>query len=152
MSTKIPGMVHPGHILPYSLIGKILEFFRRSVTTRHPSSQHFSKLVKKTYSFPTKIAFFPTLNDDSTAHCPARKKVPFLIVFCCCCCCCFCLFDFLFTHRYTTDPKAPPPPGIGHLNNFSVSPVQFRSLISPKLELLERNEALPVRYLFPCSP
>ena len=38
-------------------IGNILQFFRSSVTTRHPLSQCFSKLVKKTYPFPTKITF-----------------------------------------------------------------------------------------------
>ena len=47
-------------------------------------SPFFSKLGHKN-------SIFPTLNDDSAAHCPARKKVLFLIVF------------FLFTHRYATD-------------------------------------------------
>ena len=52
------------------------------MTTRHPLLQRFSKLVKLTYSFPTKVAFFPTLNDDSAAHCQARKKYPFSSFFC----------------------------------------------------------------------
>ena len=52
------------------------------MTTRHPLLQRFSKLVKLTYSFPTKVAFFPTLNDDSAVHCPARKKYPFSSFFC----------------------------------------------------------------------
>ena len=62
--------------------------------------QPFPKFVKKRTLF-LQNSIFPTLNDDSAGHCPARKKVPFLIV-------------FLFTHRYTTEQQAPlpPPPGV----------------------------------------
>ena len=51
--------------------------------------QPFVKFVKH-IPFSYKNSIFPTLNDDSAVHCPARKKVPVLI-------------DFWFTHRYTTD-------------------------------------------------
>ena len=50
----------------------------------------------KNIPFSYKNSIFPTLNDDSAAHCPARKKYPFSSFF------------FLFTHRYTTDQQAPP--------------------------------------------
>ena len=59
------------------------------------TSATFCKLVKN-IPFFYKSSIFPTLNDDSNAHCPARKKYPFS--------------SFLFTHRYTTGKQAPPPP------------------------------------------
>ena len=55
-------------------IGKILHFSRSSVTTRHHLSQRFSKHVNKTIPFSYKNSIFPTLNDDSAVHCPARKN------------------------------------------------------------------------------
>ena len=60
-------------------IGKILHLFRSSVTTRHPLLQPFSKLVKN-IPFSYKNSIFPTLSDNSAAHCPAQKNVPFLIL------------------------------------------------------------------------
>ena len=50
----------------------------------------------KNWPFSTKFVFFATfngrkiLNDDSTVHCPALKRVPFIIVFF------FCFFFFFF--------------------------------------------------------
>ena len=64
------------------------------------TSATFCKICKKNnIPFSYKNSIFPTLNDDSAAHCPARKKYPFS--------------SFLFTHRYTTDQKAPPLPPDG---------------------------------------
>ena len=45
-------------------------------------SATFCKLCK-TYTFSYKNSIFPTLNDDSAAHCPARKKYPFSSFFFC---------------------------------------------------------------------
>ena len=44
------------------------------------TSATFCKIVKS-IPFFYKKSIFPTLNDDSPAHCPARKEVPFLMVF-----------------------------------------------------------------------
>ena len=60
-------------------------------------SATFCKICKN-IPFSYKISIFPTLNDDSATHRPARKKYPFSSFF------------FLITHRYTTDQQAPPPP------------------------------------------
>ena len=53
-------------------------------------SATFCKICK-THTLFLQNSIFPTLNDDSAAHFPARKKYPFSSFF------------FWFTHRYTTD-------------------------------------------------
>ena len=86
----------------------LLLFFTHRYTTdqRAPPGylfilQHFVKFVKF-IPFSCKNRIFPTQNDGSAAHCPAREKYPFSS---------FCLF----THRYTNDQQAPPPhPGFTH--------------------------------------
>ena len=51
----------------------------------------YIRLVPKTYHFRWKMPFFLTLNDDSTAHCPAwKKKNPFSSFF----------FFFFFFHFF----------------------------------------------------
>ena len=58
-------------------------------------SATFCKICKN-IPFSYKNGIFPTLNDDSAAHCQAPKKSTLSHRF------------FLFTHRYTTDQQAPP--------------------------------------------
>ena len=68
----------------------------------------FCIFCKKNIPFSYKNSIFPTLNDDSAAHCTVRIKVPVLIVFC---------------SRISTQltSKRPPPPGVNKYILFRYS-------------------------------
>ena len=74
---------------PFAVFFEKLPLFAALLILTTLNTEWFFPLRPEKLTLFYKSSIFPTLKDDSAAHCPDLKKVPFLIV-----------FSFVFKHRY----------------------------------------------------